>query len=160
MMAITIIGVGRLKERYWVDAAAEYLKRLNPYAKLNLHEVADEKAPETMSPAQQNQVMSREGERILALVRPQTHMIALAIGGSSLTSEQFATYLDKQAAYTGGDFTFVIGGSLGLAPAVLARADYKLSFGALTYPHQLMRIMLLEQIYRAFRINRGEPYHK
>ncbi|MFD0716126.1 23S rRNA (pseudouridine(1915)-N(3))-methyltransferase RlmH [Paenibacillus sp. GCM10027626] len=159
-MQIQIVCVGKLKEKYWTGAIQEYSKRLGSYARLDIRELPDEKAPETMSPAEEEQVKAREGERIIAALKPDAHVIALAIDGETWTSEQLAAHLDKQAVYGGGSVAFIIGGSLGLSQAVLARADKRLSFGRMTYPHQLMRVILLEQVYRAFRINRGEPYHK
>ncbi len=159
-MQIQLITVGKLKEKYWNDAVGEYSKRLGAYAKLDLREVPDEKAPENMSAAEAEQVKEREGERILAAIKPDAHVIALAIEGETWSSEQLAAHLDKQAIYGGGSVAFVIGGSLGLSRAVLSRADKKLSFGRMTYPHQMMKVLILEQVYRAFKINRGEPYHK
>jgi len=159
-MQIQVVCVGKLKEKHWISAVSEYTKRLSPYARLDIREVADEKAPETLSAAEEEQVRAREGERILAALKPEAHVIALAIDGEMWTSEQFAAHLDKQAIYGGGHVAFVIGGSLGLSPAVLSRADKRLSFGRMTYPHQLMRVILLEQVYRAFKIMRGEPYHR
>lgn len=160
MMQIQVVVVGKLKEKYWVGAIAEYSKRLGAYARLDIRELPDEKAPDTMSPAEEDQVRMREGERILAVLKPDVLVVALAIDGEAWTSEQLAAQLERQAVYGGGSIAFIIGGSLGLSPAVLARADKKLSFGRMTYPHQLMRVILLEQVYRAFKINRGEPYHK
>ncbi|MFB9279387.1 23S rRNA (pseudouridine(1915)-N(3))-methyltransferase RlmH [Cohnella cellulosilytica] len=159
-MQIQVVCVGRLKEKYWTAAIEEYAKRLGAYARLDIRELPDEKTPDSMSPAEEEQVRVREGERILAALREGAHVIALAIEGEPWTSEQLAAHLDKQAVYGGGSISFVIGGSLGLSPAVLSRADKKLSFGRMTYPHQMMRVMLLEQVYRGFRILRGEPYHK
>lgn len=160
MMQIQIVCVGKLKEKYWSDGVAEYSKRLGAYARLDIRELPDEKTPDAMSPAEEEQVRVREGERILAALKPDAHVVALAIDGDAWSSEQLAAHLDRQAVYGGGAVAFVIGGSLGLSPAVLSRADKKLSFGRMTYPHQLMRVLLLEQVYRAFKINRGEPYHK
>lgn len=159
-MHIQIVTVGKLKEKYLVQGIAEYVKRLGPYARITLTEVADEKAPEVLSPAEERQVIDREGERILAQIKDDAHVIALAIGGELWSSEELASHVDKLATYGKSHIVYVIGGSLGLSDAVLKRADKKLSFGRLTYPHQLMRLILVEQIYRAFRINRGEPYHK
>lgn len=159
-MNIQIIAVGKIKEKYLVDGIKEYMKRLGTYAKVTIHEVADEKVPETLSPAQEEQAKEREGERILAFIKPDTHVIALAIDGQLWSSEELAQRIDELATYGRSQVAFVIGGSLGLSPAVLQRADQKLSFGRLTYPHQLMRLVLVEQIYRAFKINRGEPYHR
>lgn len=159
-MQIQLVCVGKLKEKYWVGAIEEYSKRLGGYARLDIRELADEKTPDSMSPAEEEQVKAREGERILAALKADALVVALAIEGETWTSEQLAAVMDKQAVYGGGSIAFVIGGSLGLSPAVLGRADKKLSFGRMTYPHQLMRVLLLEQIYRGFKINRGEPYHK
>ncbi|CAM3206769.1 23S rRNA (pseudouridine(1915)-N(3))-methyltransferase RlmH [Paenibacillus lupini] len=159
-MHIQIAAVGKLKEKYLVQGIAEYAKRLGPYVKLTLTEVPDEKAPETMSPAEEAQVREREGERLLAQLKPDAHVVALAIGGELWSSEDLADQLDKLATYGKSHVAFVIGGSTGLAPAVLQRAQQKLSFGRMTLPHQLMRLVLLEQVYRAVKINRGEPYHK
>ncbi|WP_336776240.1 23S rRNA (pseudouridine(1915)-N(3))-methyltransferase RlmH [Paenibacillus sp. MMO-58] len=159
-MHIQIASVGKLKEKYLVQGIAEYAKRLGPYVRLTLTEVPDEKAPETMSPAEEAQVREREGERLLAQLKPDAHVVALAIGGELWSSEDLADQLDKLATYGRSHVAFVIGGSTGLAPAVLQRAQQKLSFGRMTLPHQLMRLVLIEQIYRAVKINRGEPYHK
>jgi len=159
-MHIQIIAVGKLKEKYLTDGIKEYAKRLAPYAKVTIQEVADEKVPETLSPAQEEQAKEREGERILAHIRPDAHVIALAIDGQLWSSEELAQQIDRLTTYGCSQIAFVIGGSLGLSPTVLKRADQKLSFGRLTYPHQLMRLILIEQIYRAFKIIRGEPYHK
>jgi len=159
-MLIQIAAVGRLKEKYLVDGIAEYAKRLRPYVKFDVLEVPDEKAPETMSAAEEAQVRDREGERLLALIKPDAHVVALAIGGELWSSEDLAAQLDKLGTYGKSHIVFVIGGSNGLSPAVLRRAQQKLSFGRMTLPHQLMRLVLVEQVYRAVKINRGEPYHK
>ncbi|MUT67460.1 23S rRNA (pseudouridine(1915)-N(3))-methyltransferase RlmH [Paenibacillus sp. NEAU-GSW1] len=159
-MQIQIVCVGKLKEKYWSLGVDEYVKRLRAYARIDIRELADEKTPDSMSPAEEEQVRTREGERILAALKQDAHVVALAIDGETWSSEQLAAHMEKQAVYEGGSVAFVIGGSLGLSPAVLSRADKKLSFGRMTYPHQMMRVILLEQVYRAFKINRGEPYHK
>lgn len=159
-MNIQMITVGKLKEKYLVEGIAEYTKRLGPYAKISIVEVPDEKTPETLSAAEEAQVKQREGERILAKVNEGAFVIALAIDGKPLSSEDLARQLQDLATYGRSSVAFIIGGSLGLAPEVLARADLKLSFGRMTLPHQLMRLVLVEQVYRAFRIMRGEPYHK
>ncbi|MGM0881536.1 MAG: 23S rRNA (pseudouridine(1915)-N(3))-methyltransferase RlmH [Bacillota bacterium] len=159
-MHIQIAAVGKLKEKYLVMGIAEYAKRLGPYVKLTLTEVPDEKAPETMSPAEEVIVREREGERLLAQLKPDAHVVALALEGELWSSEDLADQLDKLATYGRSHVAFVIGGSTGLAPAVLKRAQQKLSFGRMTLPHQLMRLVLVEQVYRAVKINRGEPYHK
>lgn len=159
-MHIQILTVGKLKERYLVDGIAEYVKRLGPYAKVQMIKVPDEKAPENMSPAEEQQVRVKEGERLLAKLAADVYVVALAIDGEMWTSEQLAGSLDKLATYGRSQVAFVIGGSLGLSSELLRRADMRLSFGRMTLPHQLMRLVLVEQIYRAMRINRGEPYHK
>lgn len=159
-MTIKIIGVGKLKEKYFKDGIAEYKKRLGAFAKVELVEVPDEKAPESLSAAEMAQVKAVEGQRILAKVKPRDWVIALAIEGKQRSSEAFAKELQELETYGHSDITFVIGGSLGLAPEVMKRADNTLSFGLLTMPHQLMRLVLIEQIYRAFMINAGRPYHK
>lgn len=159
-MLIQIIGVGKLKEKYLVQGIEEYAKRLNPYIKFQMIEVADEKAPDTLSEAEVSIVKEREGERILAHVKESAHVIALAIGGHLWSSEELAAELDRLGTYGSSHVAFVIGGSHGLSDSVLRRAQQKLSFGRMTLPHQLMRLVLTEQIYRAVKINRGEPYHK
>ncbi|MDM5228010.1 23S rRNA (pseudouridine(1915)-N(3))-methyltransferase RlmH [Cytobacillus sp. NJ13] len=159
-MNISIITVGKLKEKYLKQGIDEYLKRLSAYAKMDIIEVPDEKAPEELSETEMIQVKQKEGERILAKIHPDAHVIALAIEGKMKSSEELADSLDKLATYGKSKIAFVIGGSLGLSQEVLQRADEKLSFSKMTFPHQLMKLILLEQVYRAFRINRGEPYHK
>ncbi|TLS35412.1 23S rRNA (pseudouridine(1915)-N(3))-methyltransferase RlmH [Pseudalkalibacillus caeni] len=159
-MNISIISVGKLKEKYLKQGIAEYKKRLTPYAKVELIEVLDEKAPENLSETDMERVKHIEGNKILSKLSPDTHVIALAIEGEMKSSEDLAANLDKLATYGKSKVAFVIGGSLGLSDAVMARANDKLSFSKMTFPHQLMRLILLEQVYRAFKINRGEPYHK
>ncbi|MEH6940844.1 23S rRNA (pseudouridine(1915)-N(3))-methyltransferase RlmH [Bacillus sp. JJ722] len=159
-MNISIITVGKLKEKYLKQGIAEYTKRLSAYAKIDIIELPDEKAPENLSETDMLIVKQKEGERILAKISPDTHVIALAIEGSMKTSEQLAENLDKLATYGKSKIAFVIGGSLGLSDEVMKRSNETLSFSKMTFPHQLMRLILVEQIYRAFRINRGEPYHK
>ncbi|MFA9458328.1 23S rRNA (pseudouridine(1915)-N(3))-methyltransferase RlmH [Halalkalibacter sp. AB-rgal2] len=159
-MNISIITVGKLKEKYLKQGIAEYEKRLGAYAKIEIIEVPDEKAPEQLSDTEMQQVKQKEGERILAKLHPDAHVIALAIEGKMLTSEQLAENLDKLATYGKSKITFIIGGSLGLSDEVMKRANEALSFSKMTFPHQLMRLVLVEQVYRAFRIVRGEPYHK
>lgn len=159
-MNISIVTVGKLKEKYLKLGIDEYLKRLSAYAKVEVIEVADEKAPEVLSELEMIQVKQKEGERILAKISQDTHVIALAIQGKMQSSEGLAESLDKLATYGKSKIAFVIGGSLGLSDEVLNRANEQLSFSKMTFPHQLMKLILVEQIYRAFRINRGEPYHK
>mgnify|MGYP000863317339 FL=1 len=157
-MPVTIVAVGRMGEPL-AAAAREYQKRLFRYDKLTVIEVPDQREPANLSPALMEQVMQREGQQILRHIRPGDHVAALCIQGESPTSEAFAQRL-RNLRDGGSPIVFVIGGSLGLAPEVLARADSKLSLSALTMPHQLARVVLLEQIYRAFKILSGERYHK
>lgn len=157
---IRIIAVGRIKERFFEDAIAEYTKRLSAYTKLDIVEVADEKCPENISEKQAEQIRSKEGARILKNIKDSDYVITLEIKGSMLDSEGLSERLDSLMTQGHPDITFVIGGSIGLAQEVSRRADMKLSFSKMTFPHQLMRVILLEQIYRSFRIMRNEPYHK
>ncbi|GBD80748.1 Ribosomal RNA large subunit methyltransferase H [Tetragenococcus halophilus subsp. halophilus] len=159
-MNIKIISVGKLKEKYLVQGIQEYTKRLQAYTKIELIEVTDEKAPENLSEAEMKKVKDKEGERILAKVRDTEFLFTLAIDGKNPSSEAFAKQIDQLTTGGTSHLTFVIGGSLGLSEEVLKRSNAQISFGKMTYPHQLMRLILVEQIYRAFRINRGEPYHK
>jgi len=159
---IRVIAVGKLREAFWRDAEAEYRKRLSGYTtRLEVIEVADEPTPDNASPAQEDAARLREGERILARLSEREHVIALDSAGRAFSSPAFAAHLQNLATQGGvSDVAFVIGGSLGLHESVRARAGLLLSFGAFTFPHQLMRVVLLEQVYRAFKIARGEPYHK
>ncbi|BCQ31213.1 23S rRNA (pseudouridine(1915)-N(3))-methyltransferase RlmH [Limosilactobacillus fermentum] len=159
-MNIKIIGVGKVKEKYFKAGIAEYAKRMERYAKFEIVEVPDEKAPETLSQAEMDAVMAKEGERILAKIKEREYVYALAIKGKERSSEEFAKEINQLATYGHSDITFVIGGSLGLSPAVLKRANTQISFGRFTLPHKLMRLVLAEQIYRAFTIINGLPYHK
>ncbi|WP_377887233.1 23S rRNA (pseudouridine(1915)-N(3))-methyltransferase RlmH [Alkalihalobacillus sp. R86527] len=159
-MNISIVTVGKLKEKYLKQGIAEYTKRLGPFAKIEVIEVPDEKAPENLSEVEMVQVKNAEGTRILSKISQDAHVIALAIEGNMKTSEKLAKDLDQLATYGKSKVAFVIGGSLGLSDDVMKRANDTLSFSKMTFPHQLMRLVLVEQIYRAFKINRGEPYHK
>ncbi|MCF6160482.1 MAG: 23S rRNA (pseudouridine(1915)-N(3))-methyltransferase RlmH [Furfurilactobacillus sp.] len=159
-MNIKIIGVGKLKEKYFKQGIAEYAKRLSKFCKFEIVEVPDEKAPESLSQSEMDTVMAKEGERILDHIKDKEYVYALAILGKERTSEAFAKEIADLGTYGHSDITFVIGGSLGLTPAVLKRANAQISFGKFTLPHQLMRLVLSEQIYRAFMINSGSPYHK
>ncbi|RNF39909.1 23S rRNA (pseudouridine(1915)-N(3))-methyltransferase RlmH [Planococcus salinus] len=159
-MNISIISVGKLKEKYLKSGIEEYKKRLGSYAKISEVEVADEKAPEQLSEADMEIVKKKEGDRILAKIPPEAYVIALAIDGKMKTSEQLAKDMESLMTYGRSKVVFVIGGSLGLHDEVLKRADEKLSFSKMTFPHQLMKLILVEQVYRAFRIMKNEPYHK
>ena len=158
-MAELILCVGRLKEAYWRQAADEYQKRLGRYGRLELTEVDDLAEPEHASDADRQKIVVREGEALLKRIRPGDHVVAMCIDAPQMTSEDLASYLEKRDRL-GGRTVFVIGGSLGLSGAVLARADDRLSMSRMTFPHQLARVMLLEQIYRARKILAGEKYHK
>ncbi|KAA0956256.1 23S rRNA (pseudouridine(1915)-N(3))-methyltransferase RlmH [Planococcus sp. ANT_H30] len=159
-MNISIISVGKLKEKYLKSGIEEYIKRLGSYSKINEIEVADEKAPEQLSDADMEIVKKKEADRILAKISADAYVIALAIDGKMKTSEQLAKDIESLMTYGRSKIVFVIGGSLGLHDEVLKRADEKLSFSKMTFPHQLMKLILVEQVYRAFRIMKGEPYHK
>lgn len=159
-MNIKIVCVGKLKEKYFKDAIAEYEKRLSRFAKFKIVQVPDEKAPEKLSEAQDEQVKEVEGKRILSKIKDKEYVIVTAIKGKERTSEEFAKEIQELTTYGHSDITFVIGGSLGTSPAVNKRANDLMSFGKFTLPHQLMRVVLTEQIYRAFMINSGSPYHK
>ncbi|UDM32155.1 23S rRNA (pseudouridine(1915)-N(3))-methyltransferase RlmH [Lentilactobacillus laojiaonis] len=159
-MNIKLIVVGKLKEKYLKKGIEEYAKRLSRFCKFEIVEVPDEKAPESLSEHQMEDVMKREGERILAKIKDKEYVYALAILGKERSSEEFAKEIDNLVTYGKSDITFVIGGSLGMSQDVLKRADTQISFGRFTLPHQLMRLVLTEQIYRAFMINEGSPYHK
>ena len=154
-MQMSVLAVGRLKEKYWRDAAQEYTKRLAPYVSLTVHEVADE--PEG---AGDDRVKAAEGQRLLAAVRDRDYIIVLDRLGKPMTSESLAKHLDELASFHSGRVVFVIGGSTGLHDSVVKKAHLRLSFSEFTFPHQLMRVILLEQVYRAFRIQTGAPYHK
>ena len=159
-MKITLVTVGKIKEFYLADAIEEYKKRLGRYCKLEILQVADEKTPDNASALLEEQIKDKEGERILALIRAEAYVVALAIEGMMLTSEGLAERLERLGVEGKSHIVFVIGGSLGLSTAVMKRADESVSFSRMTFPHQLMRVILLEQVYRGFRIMKGEPYHK
>ncbi len=159
-MKITILTVGKIKEKYLRDGIAEYAKRLGRYCKLEIIEVADEKTPDNASLAQEQQIKELEGKRLLRYIKDGDYVTALAINGKMLDSVELSRELDHLAVQGQSSLIYVIGGSLGLSEEVLSRADYKLSFSRMTFPHQLMRMILLEQLYRSFRISKGEPYHK
>ena len=159
-MKITLITVGKIKEKYFTDAIAEYAKRLSRYCKLEIVEVPDEKTPDGASESLENQIKEKAGERILSKISEGAYVVALAIEGKQLSSEELADKMEKWNVNGISHLVFIIGGSLGLTPKVLNRADFKLSFSKMTFPHQLMRVVLLEQIYRSFRIRNNEPYHK
>ena len=159
-MKISVIAVGKIKEKYLKDAITEYGKRLSRYCKLEVIEVADEKTPEQASEAVEESIRAKEGERLLKHIRDDMYVITLEIGGKMLTSEEFAEKIETLGVQGKSSIAFVIGGSIGLGKEVLRRSDFALSFSKMTFPHQLMRVVLLEQVYRGYRIINGEPYHK
>ena len=159
-MNITLVAVGKVKEGYFRDAIAEYQKRLSRYCRLELIEVADEKTPDKAPEALENLIKQKEAERILKSVKEDAYCIALAIDGKKYDSVAFSKHLDGLALSGKSSIVFVIGGSLGLHQDVFKRADETLSFSDMTFPHQLMRVILLEQLYRCYRISNHEPYHK
>ena len=159
-MTITILCVGKLKESYWTMAVQEYEKRLSKYCLLSISEIKEEKAPSKPSEADDEMIKTEEGKSILRQIKSDTYVIACDLKGEQLSSEKMAEKLNLLGLSGKSNIAFIIGGSLGLSQEVLSRADFKLSFSKLTFPHQLMRIILLEQIYRSFKINKNETYHK
>lgn len=159
-MNIKIICVGKLKEKYWSMATEEYLKRISRFAKTQIIEIKETRISDKPSPAEEESVKASEGIEILKKVKREDYCITLEIKGSRLSSEEFAQHLEKLALTGKSSIAFVIGGSLGLSREVSRRADFKLSFSPMTFPHQMMRVILLEQIYRCFKINNNETYHK
>lgn len=159
-MKITVVCVGKIKEKFFGDAVREYEKRLSRYCKLSIVELQDEKTPDGASAALEEQIKRREGERILKVLPEGAYTVALAIQGKQCSSEELAETIEKLGVNGTSHIVFIIGGSLGLSEEVLLKADYLLSFSKMTFPHQLMRVVLLEQVYRSYRIISGEPYHK
>lgn len=159
-MNVTLLTVGSLKERYWREAVAEYEKRLSAYCKFRLIEVKDEKTPDAIDSAASRRVRQKEGEHLLEKIDARSLVVTLEIQGKKFDSEGFAAEMEKLEERSRGELCFVIGGSLGLSPEVSARAALHLSFSDFTFPHQLMRVLFLEQLYRSYRIRTGAPYHK
>lgn len=159
-MKITVVGVGKIKEKFYRDAITEYEKRLSRYCRFEIIEVADEKTPDKAGQKEEELIKEREAQRILAKIKEDAYVCTLEIEGRKFSSESFAGWLEQAAINGRSNVVFVIGGSLGLHRSVIARSDQSLSFSDMTFPHQLMRVVLSEQIYRAFRIINGEPYHK
>ena len=159
-MKVTVIAVGKIKENYLKDAIAEYSKRLGKYCKLEIIETVDEKTPDNASEAEEELIRTKEAQRILKHIRPDAYVVTLEIEGEQMASEQFAEKIRRLGVQGISHVVFVIGGSIGLGREVRARSDLALSFSKMTFPHQLMRAILLEQVYRGFRIINGEPYHK
>lgn len=159
-MKITLLTVGKIKEKFYRQAIEEFQKRLKRYCKLELIEVADEKTPDCPSARQLEQILRKEEERLNKYIQAQDYVVALVIEGQQLDSQQLSEKIQTLGLNGTSSITFVIGGSLGLSNELKKRADYCLSFSKMTFPHQLMRVILLEQIYRSFRIAEGAPYHK
>ena len=159
-MKITLLTVGKIKEKYLKDAIAEYSKRLSKYCKLEVIEVADEKTPDNASETVEEIIRAKEAERILKYVKKDAYIITLEIQGKELSSEEFAEKIERLGIQGISHVIFIIGGSIGLGEEVLQKSDFALSFSRMTFPHQLMRVILLEQIYRSYRIINGSPYHK
>lgn len=160
MVSVTIIAVGKLKEKFFRDAAAEYEKRLSRFCKISILELKDEPTPDSPTDKERNAVLEKEGARILGKIPAHACVTALCVEGKQCSSESFARLLEQAEIEGQGHIVFVIGGSLGLAKQVKDRADIRLSFSEMTFPHQLMRVILLEQIYRGFQIRTGTQYHK
>jgi 23S rRNA (pseudouridine1915-N3)-methyltransferase len=159
-MNITVIAVGKLKEKYLKQAVDEYSKRLSRYCKLDIIELSDEKTPDNASEKEELIIKEKEGRAILSKIKDNAYVIAMDLKGKQVTSEDFSKFIDNCGVMGNSNLVFVIGGSLGLSEEVIGRANYKLCFSKMTFPHQLFRVMLLEQVYRGFRIINGEPYHK
>ncbi len=159
-MQIRIITVGKLKEKYWQDAVKEYLKRSGPYAKIETIEVAEEKLPDAPSSAEIRLALAKEGENIMRQILPSSYVITLAIEGKRLSSEELAAFMSRRALEGQSKLVFIIGSSYGISREILEKSDFRLSFSPMTFPHQMMRVILLEQLYRNFKIAKGEPYHK
>lgn len=159
-MNITLVTVGKLKEKYLKQAIDEYSKRLSRYCKLDIIELQDEKTPDNASEKEEAQIKDKEGRAILSKIKDNSYVVAMDLKGKQLTSEELSSFVERCGVTGNSNIVFVIGGSLGLSDEVIKRADYKLCFSKMTFPHQLFRVMLLEQVYRAFRIMKNEPYHK
>lgn len=159
-MRYSVLCVGKIKEKYYTDAVREYEKRLSRYGKLTIQEVLDEKTPDGASAALEQQIREKEGERLLSCIKDTMYVIALDLKGKEYDSVVFSNHLESLMTSGKSHIAFIIGGSLGLAPSVLNRADESVCFSKMTFPHQLMRVILLEQLYRANRIRCNEPYHK
>lgn len=159
-MNISVICIGKLKEKYWTQAIAEYSKRLSGYCSLDIVELKEARLPDKGGPAQELAVKEAEGEEILKRLKDNMYVITLEVKGKMLSSEKLAAKIEQLGIQGNSNIAFVIGGSLGLSEAVSRRADFKLSFSEMTFPHQMMRVILLEQVYRSFKIIRNETYHK
>ena len=159
-MNITVICIGKLKESYWALAIQEYSKRLGKYCLLTINELKEERAPSNPSAADESAIRAEEGRTIIKQIKPDMYVIACDLKGTQLSSEKMAEKINQLGISGKSHIAFIIGGSIGLSDEVLSRSDFKLSFSKMTFPHQLMRVILLEQIYRSFKINKNETYHK
>ena len=159
MNHIRILAVGKIKEKYLTEGIREFVKRLGPFCRLEIVEVDEERMPDAPSPAEKEKTLAAEGERLLKKVPPSSYLIVLDVAGSAVSSEELAQKIAGLSTAGNGDITFIIGGAFGLSPAVAAAARERLSFSRMTFTHQMIRLLLIEQIYRAFKINRGEKYH-
>lgn len=159
-MTIDIICVGKIKEKFYVDAISEYLKRLSKYSKINIYEVKDEKTPDNASLKEESLIIEEEAKRIQKYIVKDAYIYTLCIEGKERSSEEFSENISANLLNNKSHLQFIIGGSLGLSDTIKAQSNDKLSFSKMTFPHQLMRVILLEQIYRAFKIRSNEPYHK
>ncbi len=159
-MNITVICIGKLKEKYWTEAVSEYSKRLKSYCSLEIIELKEARLPDKSGAAEEQAVKDAEGQEILKKIKDSMYVVTLEVKGKMLSSEKLADKIEKLGIEGQSSIAFIIGGSLGLSDAVSRRADFKLSFSEMTFPHQMMRVILLEQIYRSFKIIRGETYHK
>ncbi|MBP2650318.1 MAG: rlmH [Firmicutes bacterium] len=158
-MRISILAVGKIKERYLTDGINEFTKRLTPFCRLEINEIAEEKMPDNPSPAEKVKTLDREGERLLKAARSGSYLIVLDVDAKQLASDELSAKFDSLALNGKSDITFIIGGAFGLSAAVRTAAAERLSFSKLTFTHQMIRLLLVEQIYRAYKISRGEPYH-
>ena len=159
-MRINVVCVGKIKEKFYTQAVEEYSKRLSRYCKLDIVELADEKTPDNASEKEELQIKDKEGQLILSKIKDNMFVVAMDLNAKQMTSEEFSKFIETQGVMGNSNITFVIGGSLGLSQDVIKRANYKVCFSKMTFPHQLFRVMLLEQVYRSFRIMKNEPYHK
>lgn len=159
-MKIRILAIGKLKEKYWREAIAEYEKRLRPYIKFEILEGAEEDAPENLSQKEKEQLMAKEGQFFLGKIKDGDYTVALDLGGEMITSEALAELVEKKGMMLGKNINFIIGGSLGIADEVKKKCQKRIAFGNATFPHQMIRVFLTEQIYRSMKIIRNEPYHK
>jgi len=159
MNRIRIVAVGKIKEKFLTEGIREFVKRLGPFCRLEIIEIDEERMPDSPSQAEKEKALAAEGERLLKKVQPSSYLIVLDVAGQLISSEELAQKISSLGTAGHGDITFIIGGAFGLSPAVVAAARERLSFSRMTFTHQMVRLLLVEQVYRAFKIARGEPYH-